>query len=452
MAKKYEIDMCDGALLPKILRCAVPLILTNLLQIFYNAADVVVVGRYSGETALAAIGSTGSLINIVINMLIGLSVGASIVASQHIGANNRKKTSDTVHTSLLIALIGGTLFGILGFFLSRPMLALTGSPSNVIEQATLYMKIYFLGTPGLMVANFGTALLRCVGDTKRPFVYFSLSGILNVVLNLIFVINFNMDVAGVALATIISKYVVAALIVLALLKNEGYIYLDIKELKIKKEAFLDVLKKGVPVGLQSMVFSGSNVIIQSSVNGFGSVVMAGNAAAANIENFLYTAMNAFCHVTTTFVAQNYGAKKFKRMDKTLFISSCLVVSIGVLAVLAIIPFERFLLGIYAPGNESAISYGVLRFKYILRLYFLCGLMETVTGAVRGMGKSVVTMIISIVCVVGIRIAWIFTVFKTLRTLESLFISYSLSWIAAITILILSYTSIRRKLEKQKESL
>ena len=451
MAGKYEIDMCEGALLPKILRCAVPLILTNLLQVLYNAADVVVVGRYSGETALAAVGSTGALINIVINMLVGLSVGASIVASQHIGANDHKKTSDTVHTSLLIALIGGTIFGILGFFLSRPMLALTGSPDNVIDKATLYMKIYFLGTPALMIANFGTALLRCVGDTKRPFAYFSLSGILNVVLNLIFIIKFNMDVAGVALATIISNYVVAALIVLAFLNNEGYIYLNIKELKIKKEALFDVLKKGIPVGLQSMVFSGSNVIIQSSVNGFGSVVMAGNAAAANIESFLYTAMNAFCHVTTTFVAQNYGARKYKRMDKTLLISSILVVSMGIVAALLIIPFERFLLGIYAPGNEGAISYGVLRFKYILRLYFLCGLMETVTGAVRGMGKSVVTMVISIVCVVGVRIAWIFTVFRVLGTLESLYFSYLLSWIAATVILVFSYIIIRKKLEIKREN-
>lgn len=451
MAGKYEIDMCEGALLPKILKCAVPLIFTNLLQILYNAADVIVVGRYTGETALAAVGSTSSLINIVINMLIGLSVGSSIVASQYIGANNREKTSDTVHTSLLIALVGGTIFGVLGLFISKPMLALTGSPNDVIDQATLYMKIYFLGTPGLMVANYGTALLRCVGDTKRPFIYFSISGIINVVLNLIFVINFDMGVAGVAWATIISKYFVAVLIVITLLKNEGFIYLNIKELKIKKEAFFEVLKKGIPVGLQAMVFSGSNVIIQSSINSFGSVVMAGNAAAANIENFLYTAMNAFCHVTTTFVAQNYGAKKYKRMDKSLLISSGLVVLIGVSVGLLIIPFERFLIGIYAPGNEAAISYGVIRFKYIFHIYFLCGLMETATGALRGMGKTVASMVISIVCVVGIRIAWIFTVFKTLKTLESLFVSYSLSWIAAIVILIATYIVLRRKLQKQKES-
>ncbi len=451
MTSKYEINMCEGSLFPKIVRCAVPLIFTNLLQILYNAADVIVVGRYTGETALAAVGSTSPLINVVINMLIGLSVGASIVVSQYIGANNHQKTSDTVHTSLLIALFGGILFGVLGFFLSRPLLSLTGSPHDVIEQATLYMKIYFLGTPGLMVANYGTALLRCVGDTKRPFIYFSISGILNVVLNLIFVINFNMGVAGVAWATIISKYLVAVLIVITLLKNEGFIYLDLKELKIKKDAFIEVLKKGIPVGLQSMVFSGSNVIIQSSINSFGSVVMAGNAAASNIENFLYTAMNAFCHVTTTFVAQNYGAKQHKRMDKTLLISSGLVFLIGAVASISVIPFERFLLGIYAPGNESAISYGILRFKYIFHIYFLCGLMETATGALRGLGKTVVSMIISIVCVVGIRIVWIFTVFATLKTLESLFISYAISWIAAIAILVTSYIVIRKRIA-QKESL
>jgi len=449
MAAKYEINMCEGSLFPKIVRCAVPLIFTNLLQILYNAADVIVVGRYTGETALAAVGSTSSLINVVINMLIGLSVGASIVASQYIGANNSQKTSDTVHTSLLIALFGGVLFGVLGFFLSRPLLGLTGSPHDVIDQATLYMKIYFLGTPGLMVANYGTALLRCVGDTKRPFVYFSISGILNVVLNLIFVIKFGMGVAGVALATIISKYLVAVLIVITLLKNEGFIYLDLKELKIKKDAFIEVMKKGIPVGLQSMVFSGSNVIIQSSINSFGSVVMAGNAAASNIENFLYTAMNAFCHVTTTFVAQNYGAKQYKRMDKTLIISSGLVILIGVVASVAVIPFERFLLGIYAPGNENAIFYGMIRFKYIFHIYFLCGLMETATGALRGMGKTVLSMIISIICVVGIRIVWIFTVFASLKTLETLFISYAISWIAAISILIVAYIIIRKRIQNKK---
>jgi len=445
MAAKYELNMCEGPLFSKIVKCAIPLIFTNLLQILYNAADVIVVGRYSGETALAAVGSTSSLINIVINMLIGLSVGASIVASQYIGANNHQKTSDTVHTSLLIALIGGILFGVLGLFISRPMLQLTGSPNDVIDQATLYMKIYFLGTPGLMVANFGTALLRCVGDTKRPFVYFSISGILNVVLNLIFVIKFGMGVAGVALATIISKYVVAFLIVITLLKNEGFIYLDFKELKIKKEAFFEVLKKGVPVGLQSMVFSGSNVIIQSSINSFGSVVMAGNAAAANIENFLYTAMNAFCHVTTTFVAQNYGANKYRRMDKSFMISAGLVTLIGITVSLVTIPFERFLIGIYAPGNEAAISYGVIRFKYIFHIYFLCGLMETVTGALRGMGKTVLSMVLSIICVVGIRIVWIFTVFASIGTLESLFASYGISWVAAITVSLVSYIVIRKRM-------
>jgi putative MATE family efflux protein len=357
-----------------------------------------------------------------------------------------------IYTALISSMVLCALLMLFGITMGGNMLSLIKTPDVIMADSKLYLDIYVWGFPFLLFYNIATGIFSGLGDSKTPFLFLAFSSTSNILVDIWFVKGFHMGVAGVAWATIISKYFVAVLIVITLLKNEGFIYLNIKELKIKKSAFFEVLKKGIPVGLQAMVFSGSNVIIQSSINSFGSVVMAGNAAAANIENFLYTAMNAFCHVTTTFVAQNYGAQKYKRMDKSLLISSGLVALIGISVSLLIIPFERFLIGIYAPGNEAAISYGVLRFKYIFHIYFLCGLMETATGALRGMGKTVTSMIISIVCVVGIRIVWIFTIFKTLKTLESLFISYSLSWIAAIAIMIVTYVVLRRKSTKQKESL
>ena len=452
MAGRYEIDMCNGSLFPKIMRCALPMMFTNILQLLYNAVDIIVVGRYVGETALAAVGSTSPIINLIINLLIGLSIGTSIVTSQYVGAKNHTKTYDTVHTSLCVAVIGGIIFSAIGFFLSKPMLVLTDTPNNVINQASVYMKIYFLGTPALMVGNFGSAILRSVGDTKRPLYIFSASGVLNAVLNLVFVIFFNMDVAGVALATIISQYISATFIIVAMTKTDGFVTLYIKELRIKKDVFLEILKKGLPVGIQSVIFSSSNIIIQSSVNSFGSAVMAGCSAAANIESFLYTALNTFCHIATTFVGQNYGAKKYKRIDKTLIICLVMVIFIGVSISLLILPFERFLLSIYAPGNEGAISNGVIRFRYIFHVYFLCGTMEVLVGTIRGLGKTLMPMIVSVFGVVVVRIAWIYTVFYRIKTLESLYMCYPVSWLVSIFVLIGCYFVVRKRLFKKEEGL
>ena len=451
MAGKYEINMCEGALFPKILRCAFPMMITNLLQLLYNAIDIIVVGRFSGEIALAAVGSTSSIINLIVNLLNGISVGTSIVASQYIGAKEYKKTFDTVHTSMLVSVISGIAFAFIGYFLAEPMLVLTDSPDNVFSQASLYLRIYFLGTPGVMIGTFGSALLRSVGDTKRPLYVFSFSGVLNAVLNLIFVIKFNMGVAGVALATIISQYVSAFIIVYLMTKTDGMLKLYINELKIKKYILIDILKKGLPVGIQGLIFSSSNVIIQSSINSFGSVAMAGSSAAANIEGFLYVTLNTFCHAATIVVGQNFGAKKYERIDKTVLICTGLVILIGVAIILCIIPFERSLLGIYAPGNEGAISYGILRFKYILHVYFLCGLMELFIGSIRGLGITLVPMLVSVAGVVGVRIVWIYTVFASYRTLDSLYISYPISWAVSIFILIVCYIVVRNKMLKSKES-
>ncbi len=451
MAGKYEINMCEGALFPKILRCAFPMMIANLLQLLYHSVDMIIVGRFSGEAALAAVGSTSSIINLIVTLLSGISVGTSIVASQYIGAKDDKKTFDTVHTSMLVSVISGIVFAFIGYFLAEPMLVLTGSPDNVFHQALLYLRIFFFGTPGFIIGNFGSSLMRSVGDTKRPLYVFSFSSILNAILNLVFVIKFNMGVAGVALATIISQYASAFIIVYLMAKTDGLIKLYINKLKIKKYILIDILKKGLPVGVQGLIFGSSNVIIQSSINSFGSVVMAGNTAAANIEDYLYFTLNTFCHASTIVVGQNFGAKKYERIDKTILICSGLVILIGVAVILCTIPFERTLLGIYAPGNETAISYGILRFKYILHVYFLCGLMELFIGSIRGLGITLVPMLVSVAGVVGVRIVWIYTVFASYRTLDSLYISYPISWAVSIFILIVCYIVVRNKMLKSKES-
>ena len=444
MAGKYEIDMCNGSLFPKIIKCALPLAATNILQLLYNAVDIIVVGRYVGETALAAVGSTSSLINLIINVFVGISVGATVVVSQCIGSKNYPKTSDACHTAIALSLIAGVFLAIVGSIVSRPLLTLMGSPHDVIDQATLYMKIYFLGMPAFMLTTYGSALMRTVGDTKRPLYFFSISGVVNVVLNLLFVLKFNMGVAGVAVATIISQYLSAAFILNALEHTDGHIKIYIKELRIVKESLLSMIAKGLPAGLQSCVFGLSNVIIQSSVNSFGSVVIAGNSAAANIEGFLYTAQNTFCIVATTFAGQNFGAKKYKRIDKTFLYCSLSVLAVGVVLGTIMNAFGSTLLGIYAPGNPEAVHYGLIRFRFILSVYFICGIMEVATGTIRGMGSSITPMITSILGVCGIRIMWILTVFPKYKTLESLFVSYPISWTATWLFLLFSYFILRKK--------
>lgn len=451
MAGKYEVDMCNGSLFSKIIKCALPLMATNLMQLLYNAVDIIVVGRYVGETALAAVGSTSSLINLIVNVFVGISIGATVVVSQHIGAKDYQKTSDACHTAITLSLIAGFFLAVLGNIICRPLLQLMGSPSNVIDQATLYMKIYFLGMPAFMLTTYGSALMRTVGDTKRPLYYFSISGVLNVVLNLVFVLRFKMGVAGVAVATITSQYLSAAFIFSALEHSDGHIKIYLKDLRIVKESLLAMVAKGLPAGLQSCIFGVSNVIIQSSVNSFGSVVIAGNSAASNIEGFLYTAQNTFCIMATSFAGQNFGAKKYKRIDKTLLYCSGIVLAVGLTFGTLMYCFGENLLEIYAPGNAEAIKYGMIRFRYILSLYFLCGVMEVATGTIRGIGSSITPMLTSIIGVCGIRIAWIFIVFPKYGTLESLFTSYPLSWAATWIILLAAYMILRKKHFK-KESL
>ena len=327
-AKSYEIDMCNGPLTGKLLRFAIPLMFSGILQLLFNAADIIVAGRFAGHQALAAVGSTSSLINLLVNVFIGLSVGTNVLCANYIGAKQEKAVSETVHTSVLLSLICGVILIFIGVLLARPLLTLMGTPEDVLNQATLYMRIYFVGMPATMLYNFGAAILRAVGDTKRPLYFLFASGVVNVILNLIFVIVFHLGVAGVAIATVISQCISALLVLRCLIHEEGMYRLHLNKLKIHKNRLILMIRIGLPAGMQGAIFSISNVLIQSSVNSFGSVAMAGNTAASNIEGFIYTAMNAFHQTSISFTSQNYGAGKKKRITRILIQCEILVFIVG----------------------------------------------------------------------------------------------------------------------------
>ena len=322
--------MCSGPILPKLLRFTIPLICSSMLQLLFNTADIIVVGRFAGDNSLAAVGSTSSLINLLVNLFMGLSVGANILAAKHFGGRDDKSLHETVHTAMAMSLISGLAITVIGFFGARRILILMQSPPEVLELAVLYLRIYFLGMTATMLYNFGAALLRAVGDTQRPLYYLTLSGVVNVVLNLIFVIVFRMDVAGVALATVIAQCISAALVVRCLIKETGAIHLDLRKLKLYPIPLKQILRVGLPAGLQGVLFSLSNVVIQSSVNTFGETVVAGASAASSVENFIYIAMNSIHHATISFTSQNYGAGNYQRIRRVFFIAEGCVIVVGLL--------------------------------------------------------------------------------------------------------------------------
>lgn len=443
MKRTYEMDMCSGPILSKILAFALPLMLSGILQLLFNAADIVVVGRFAGSEALAAVGSTSSLINLIINMFIGLSIGANVVAAHSYGARDAEAVSETVHTAVFSALVGGVILIFAGILLARPMLTLMGTPDDVIDQSALYMQIYFIGMPAFMLYNFGAAILRAIGDTKRPLYFLTLAGVVNVVFNLIFVIVFKMGVAGVALATIISQIISAALITLCLIKTEGPCHLDIKQLKFHKKSLMEMLRIGLPAGLQGTIFNISNVLIQSSVNSFGSLVMAGNTAASNIEGFVYTAMNAVYQTSLSFTSQNMGAKEFKRVDKVLVQCLLVVAVVGIVLGNGAYLFGSQLLGIYSSSPE-VIQYGLVRLSLVSATYFLCGLMDVFVGSIRGLGYSIMPMLVSLTGACLFRVIWIFTIFQVERTLFCLYISYPISWVLTTSIHAVCYLLVRKK--------
>lgn len=439
----YQIDMIHGPLAGKLLVFAIPLMLSSILQLLFNAADVIVVGRWSGKEALAAVGSNTSLINLMVNLFVGFSVGTNVVVARDLGAGREEDVRDSVHTSIALSLVSGVVLMGLGLLLSRQMLELMGSPEDVIGLAAVYLRIYFCGMPGNMLYNFGAAILRAQGDTKRPLYFLTAAGIINVILNLVFVIVFHMDVAGVALATIISQYVSAILVLLTLMRDKGPLRVDLRALRLDMKVVRRILQVGLPAGFQGMVFSISNVVIQSSINSFGSTVMAGSAAANNIENFVYQAMNAFYQTNLTFTGQNYGAGDCKRVDKSLFYCQGFVILTGLILGNLAYFFGHPLVSIYN-SDEAVIQQGIIRLGYIARTYALCGIMDTMVGSLRGLGYSIVPMVVSLIGACGLRIVWIFTIFQMDRTPENLYISYPISWIVTGAVHILYFLYVRRK--------
>ncbi len=446
MKAKYEMDMVNGPLLGKIIRYAIPLMISGMLQVLFNAADTIVVGRYAGPTALAAVGSTGALTNLIVNLFIGLSIGTNVLVAKYFGAQKMKDLSETVHTSILASLIFGGILAVVGILLAKPLLVLMGNPADVIDQASLYMKIYFGGMPFLMLYNFGAAVLRAIGDTKRPLYFLTFAGVLNVLMNLVLVIVFSMGVAGVAIATIFSQAVSAVLVLICLIKATGPYQVRLHDLKLSKDKLIEMAKIGMPAGMQGMVFSMSNVLVQSSVNSFGSTVMAGNTASANIEMVVYCGMNAFYQSCLSFCGQNFGAKKYSRISKVTGISIACVTVVGIILGCAAYIFGDALLGIYT-SDPAVVEVGKLRLLFMCVPYFVCGIMDTLVGALRGMGKSVAPMITSIIGVCGVRVVWVLTIFQWNRTLETLYISYLLSWAVTALCHFVSFRFIMKKLPK-----
>ena len=439
---KYEIDMCNGTLMDKLISFSLPLMLSGILQLLFNAVDIIVVGRFTGRQALAAVGSTTALINIFTNLFIGISLGANVLAARFYASGKEKEMSETVHTSITLALISGLVMALAGVLLARFALNLMGTPNDVIDQSVLYMRIYFLGMPFFMLYNYGAAILRAVGDTKRPLFFLVISGMTNAVLNLVLVIVFHMGVAGVAIGTIVSQLISSILVLRCLYTSNTSYRLYFSKLGIKTQYLKQIFQVGIPAGIQSTVINLSNALLQSSVNSFGSVAMAGYTAANNIFGFLYMSVNAVTQSCMSFTSQNYGVKKLKRMDRVLL--DCMILSVGVTLTLGCGAyfFGPELLKIYT-SDADVIRCGVEVLAFTTVPYFLCGIMDLLPGALRGMGYSGVPMILSIIGTVGTRIVWIFGLFPAHRSLSFLFISYPVSWILTILMQAVCFCFVRK---------
>ena len=443
---KYEIDMCNGSIMDKLISFSLPLMLSGILQLMFNAVDIIVVGRFSGSVALAAVGSTTALINVFTNLFIGISLGANVLAARFFAAGKEKEMSETVHTAITLALISGVIMAFVGLIFSRGALELMDTPEDVIGQSTLYMKIYFLGMPFFMLYNYGAAILRAVGDTKRPLIFLIISGVVNAGLNMILVIVFHLDVEGVAIATVISQLISCVLVLRCLYRSQTSYQLRFSKLKINTAYLKQIFQVGIPAGIQSTVINFSNALLQSSVNSFGSIAMAGYTAANNIFGFLYMSVNSVTQACMSFTSQNYGVRKYKRMDKVLI--DCIIISVVTALTLGCSAyfFGPEILKIYTKDSE-VIQCGREIMAYTTVPYFLCGIMDLFPGALRGMGHSAVPMILSVIGTVGTRIVWIFGIFPNHRSLSVLFISYPASWILTIVMQVICFYFVRRKVHK-----
>lgn len=446
MSKTKNVDMLHGPMFFKILFFALPLVLSSILQLLFNAADTIVVGRFAGSEALAAVGSNGALINLIVNAFMGLSIGVNVIIARYRGQGKEEKINKAVHTAILVSIICGIFLAFFGYFVAPKLLVLMSVPEDVINLSTIYLKIFFMGIPFLMVYNFGAAILRSIGDTKRPLYYLTLSGVVNVILNLILVIKFDMSVAGVAIATVISELISAILIIKSLCNETGFLRLNLKKLSIDKECLIDIVKVGLPAGLQGCVFSLSNVVIQSSINTFGAIAVAGNSAAANIEGFIYVTMNAFHQAAVTFSSQNYGAKQYKRCDKALGLSIGCAAVIGTTLSFIFIMFGTPLLGLYT-SDPLVIEAGLVRMKHLFPYQALNGTMDVMVGGLRGLGYSLLPTVVSLTGACVFRLVWIATVFKAFPTINMLYLVYPVSWALTSSVHIICYIIARIKIRK-----
>ncbi len=446
MNKSKSIDMLHGPMLGKILLFALPLALSSILQLLFNAADTIVVGQFAGSDALAAVGSNGALINLIVGAFLGLSVGANVLVARYQGSGNQQKISEAVHTAILLSIVAGLVLAVVGFFVAPKLLLLMSVPENVLPLSSLYLKLYFLGMPFMLLYNFGAAILRSVGDTRRPLVYLTIAGFVNVGLNLIFVIYFHMSVAGVAIATVISQIVSSLLVLRCLMKEEGALKVSLNKLKINGSCLKEIVKIGLPAGLQGCVFSLSNVVIQSSINSFGATIIAGNSAALNIEGFIFTTMNSFHQSAVTFSSQNYGAKQFDRCDKALMISGACAMTAGTVMGFTFIMFGEQLLGLYTTDPE-VMAAGMIRMNYLFKLQAINGLMDVMVGGLRGIGYSVLPTIVSLSGACVLRLIYIATYFQMNHTIQSLYFVYPFTWTITVSAHIICYLFARKKIRQ-----
>ncbi len=447
--KKYEMDMCSGSILGKILMFSLPLMCSSILQLLFNAADIIVVGRFAGDNSLAAVGSNSALINLLTNLFMGLSVGANVLVARYYGAKQEEDLSETIHTAMFLSIFSGVLLTIVGLLGAEKLLIWMKTPEDVLLLAVLYLRIYFLGMPAMMIYNFGSAIMRAVGDTQRPLYYLTFAGVINVILNLIFVVVFRMDVAGVAIATVISQTISAYLIMRCMMQKDSSVHLDLRLLRVNSDKCKRIMQIGLPASFQGMIFSFSNVIIQSSVNSFGAVVVAGNSAAANIEGFVYVAMNAFHQAAISFTGQNVGAAKYERVNKILYASEFCVLFVGILLGNIAVYFGYPLLSMYTSSPE-VMEAGMKRLQMICAPYALCGMMDVMVGVLRGLGYSIMPMIVSLIGACGLRLLWIFTFFQTapFHTTTSLYLTYPVSWFITFLSHVVCFIIVRRKLAKK----
>lgn len=443
--KKKQMDMIHGPMFYKILFFALPLAASSILQQLFNSADVAVVGRFAGSAALAAVGGNSPVINLLINMFVGLSIGANVIIANFIGQGREDKVKEAVHTVMSVALISGVSLLVIGIIIAKPILLMINTPSEVINLAVLYLRIYFLGMPFVMVYNFGAAILRSTGETRKPLYCLIISGIINILLNLLLVIVFHLSVAGVAIATVIADGVSAFLVVYFLSHSDDAIRLNIRELSLNKEIVVKVIKIGAPAGLQGVVFSLSNVFIQSAINGFGTHAMAGSSAGLNYEYFTYYMINAFNQTAVTFTSQNYGAKDLERCKRAFRISLVTGMALTLVMSFIFVGAMGFFAGIYT-NDPVAIKYAIIRMKHVTLLECLTGVYEISGGALRGMGHSLLPALLTVIGSCGFRVVWLYTVFKVVPTFTMLMNVYPVTWVITGTMVMTSYLIIRKRIE------